>query len=608
MAVTGRDGLGCLREALSALVSLGRHLLGFDAWALIYREEGALSVLGDVPSALWEHVRTWLPEGSAREHVSALSVPPDTGFPYVVVAPIAAGETGSPGYLLFAYRRPRALTTRARSCAAALAHQAAVLLRERRHRERLRTVYRLSGKISRLRDEAELIAEAVEILRKAFRYGHVGVFLREGEWLVNRGGSYSEAFARDEELFRPFKRIPLDRGICGRVLRTGESALVPDVRRDPDYVAAHPLIRSELVVPIVEGGEVLGVINLESPEPAAFTDADRELLESLGRQIGVALRELRHRRELEAREGFLRALNETTDYGELLRYILERAIRLLAPKADAGSVIAYDEERRSYRLRAAVNRPLDVSTREEYREDEVLHVFHPDRPTLLTCPRRGVLPGLLGPYAPGSTISIPVRDPVTGKAVAFLIVNSADGEEAFGPADAGALWAFREEITAVILRARNLERIREMAFRDPLTRVYNRHYLERLVEGLAGSARAALVLVDIDSFSEVNDRFGHLEGDRVLRGIARLASVRGEDAVVRYGGDEFLILMPNAGFEDARAVAERLRGAVARWDPGLAGLRLSISFGIAAWDPRRGTLEEALARADRLLYRQRRRS
>ncbi len=610
-----RDGFRDLRDALSDLLSLGRELLRFDAWALVYREGGDWTPVDGGMPALWEQVRPRLPEGAERADVLALPVPSGGAFSHIMVVPVPPGRARTSGFLLFGYRRPFRLSPRTRRCAGAIARQAAALLKEKCHRDRLRAVYRLSERISRLRDEEELVAEAVKILRKVFQYGHVGVFLREGSWLVTHGGDYSEAFARDRELFRPFERLPLDRGICGRVLRTGRSALVPDVRRDPDYVAAHLEVRSELAVPIVEGGEALGVINLESAEPAAFTAEDRELLESLGRQMGVALRELRHRRALEVREGFLRALNETTDYEGLLRYILERSLRLLSPKANAGSVVTYDDERRSYRFRVAINRPLDKLARVEYGEEEILKVLHPDRPTLLTrsyqlahpIAKRPPIP--LGTPTPGSTISIPVVDPAQGRVVAFLNVNNMDEEGVFEPEDAATLWAFREEITAVVLRARNLEKIREMAFRDPLTGAYNRHYLERLMGDMGDFSRLALVLVDIDSFSEVNDRFGHLEGDRVLREIAALLrdNVRGEDAVVRYGGDEFLIMMPNVGKKEAQATAKRLQDLVSRWDPGLGGVHLSLSFGIAVWDPRGGArLEEAIGRADSLLYRQRR--
>lgn len=158
--------------------------------------------------------------------------------------PHPAGETGAPGLLLFAYRRPRTLTPRIRGRAAVLAQQATVLLRGRRHRERLKNGIRAEREEHRLRDEDGLIAEVVGILRAAFRCGHVDVSLPEGRWLANRGGSYPEPFARGEGLFRPFKRVP----IVG-------------------------VIRSWAISP-------------EGPEPAAFTDADRKPMESRGRRIG----------------------------------------------------------------------------------------------------------------------------------------------------------------------------------------------------------------------------------------------------------------------------------------------------------------------------------
>lgn len=499
--------------------------------------------------------------------------------------------------------------------AQALADQAALLFVEGRYRARLKAIYALSEGSTSLKDEQGLIGAAVRIIQEAFHYGHVGLYLREGDILVNCGGAYSDALARDEEMFRSFKRIPVDRGICGRVIRTGRSVLVPDVKKDPDYIPAHPAIRSELTVPITAGGEVLGLINIESPQMGAFNREDKELLESLGRQLGVALSELRYRRTLEVREAFLRALNETASLDELLRYILGRAMELLAPKADAGSVVFYDEARGTYRFRVTLNRPMGTG---ECAEAEVLAVLRPDGPTLLTRSLQLASPLAKGWWGggdvpvPGSTVAIPVRDPESGKVIAFLNVSCMEEEGAFTAADAEKLWSFREEIAAAVLRARNLERIRELAFHDPLTGVYNRHFLSTFIEESGthppGGA-LPLVLLDLDSFSEVNDRFGHLEGDRVLKEVGDLLRrrTRPEDIVVRYGGDEFLLLLPGRGVSEAEEVARALRDDVRRWDPGLGGMRVSFTFGIAVWDPTKEDFDRAVQRADASLYRERRR-
>jgi two-component system, cell cycle response regulator len=107
----------------------------------------------------------------------------------------------------------------------------------------------------------------------------------------------------------------------------------------------------------------------------------------------------------------------------------------------------------------------------------------------------------------------------------------------------------------------------EMALTDPLTGLYNRRYLRRHLGGLMESGQGrqlAVLMVDVDHFKSVNDRFGHAVGDQALRLIADTlrGNTRVFDSLARYGGEEFAVVMPGAGPEDAKIAGERLRAAV----------------------------------------------
>ncbi|MBC7099925.1 GGDEF domain-containing protein, partial [Candidatus Bipolaricaulota bacterium] len=121
----------------------------------------------------------------------------------------------------------------------------------------------------------------------------------------------------------------------------------------------------------------------------------------------------------------------------------------------------------------------------------------------------------------------------------------------------------------------------------------------------------AVLIMDLDNFKLVNDRYGHLRGDQVLEGVARLirGAVRESDLVFRYGGDEFVLVLPETD-TNARAVAARLRRRIARWvqEEGLDEVGLGISVGTAVWRPE-DPLEpgELLRRADASLYRSKQR-
>ena len=132
----------------------------------------------------------------------------------------------------------------------------------------------------------------------------------------------------------------------------------------------------------------------------------------------------------------------------------------------------------------------------------------------------------------------------------------------------------------------------QQSFTDPLTEIYNRHSLEDMAGRFISQARRSkkpltFMLIDVDHFKQVNTRFGHLTGDVVLANTAALLkhSVRGSDAVFRYGGDEFLVILADTSNVDARHVVERLRVGLAEWNAAghLDNFELSLSIGVAEW-------------------------
>jgi len=130
-------------------------------------------------------------------------------------------------------------------------------------------------------DAHALLAEAVALLqRERPHYNWVGVYLLEGDELV-LGPFVGKP--------TPHTRIPLNKGICGAAASTGKTVIVDDVNADPRYLACSLETRSEIVVPIVRAGRVLGEIDIDSDQPAAFTEEDRRLLEAVAEIIAAKL-------------------------------------------------------------------------------------------------------------------------------------------------------------------------------------------------------------------------------------------------------------------------------------------------------------------------------
>lgn len=149
------------------------------------------------------------------------------------------------------------------------------------------------------------------------------------------------------------------------------------------------------------------------------------------------------------------------------------------------------------------------------------------------------------------------------------------------------------------------------AFRDPLTRLYNRRYVFKVFrDELKRFQRYAepfsVMLIDADHFKRINDRFGHRAGDAALKAIAKAcnASVRDTDIVGRFGGEEFIILLPHTRADEAAIVAERIRHAILESDIQWHDQRLDVrlSLGVAEAGLHADGFDELITAADQALY------
>ncbi|OLE56752.1 MAG: hypothetical protein AUI36_15330 [Cyanobacteria bacterium 13_1_40CM_2_61_4] len=203
-----------------------------------------------------------------------------------------------------------------------------------------------------------------------------------------------------------------------------------------------------------------------------------------------------------------------------------------------------------------------------------------------------------------------------GETLGILHVQATDEAPTMGDAELSFKTTFAGQVGLSIANIRLREALRTQSIRDALTGLYNRRNLEEMLEREARRAVRAeqslgILILDLDHFKGFNDTYGHDAGDTVLRetGSFLAKSVRAEDVVCRFGGEEFVIILPTADLEASRARAERIRSKLRDLTvlhQGQSLGRITISIGVSAL-PLHGTSpKELLEAADAALYRAKR--
>ena len=226
----------------------------------------------------------------------------------------------------------------------------------------------------------------------------------------------------------------------------------------------------------------------------------------------------------------------------------------------------------------------------------------------ITIPGDVLLEGVVADFRPGEVRVYPV----THKSVPLGVVVLATAST-FTAAQGALIDLFLQGLGLALNNAIAHDRLQHLAALDPLTNIYNRRFgLGRLHEEFGRAVRVTaplgVLMLDIDHFKAVNDTYGHLVGDRVLKSVCAIvrSSLREGDVLLRYGGEELLAVMPAASSEDLRQMGERLRQAVedSSVADGAKTVRVTLSAGGAAYPSQNVEREDGLIQlADEALYR-----
>jgi diguanylate cyclase (GGDEF)-like protein len=329
-----------------------------------------------------------------------------------------------------------------------------------------------------------------------------------------------------------------------------------------------------------------------------------------------------------------RSSRRTADQVSGVVATLEQRMDELATEL-AGAVARAEEESRRSRFLGQIAGSIELDEVVARTLDAAVSVAGADA-ALLSLEARGELEGVVAGQALAADGAIPISGPPDGSKAAAIHVSYSYAEEeegqihhglgvpvedagtlavysrapgrVFGDEEARQLASLVDRAAPALENAQAFREARQLADLDALTGLHNRRYFhETLARECARAHRynrkLALIVFDLDDFKDVNDRIGHLGGDAVLAEAAERVRtvVRSADVSCRVGGDEFAVIMPESGIEQAEQLFGRLQGAISGRPIGAAG-RLHISAGVAELKPEDDSVS-FFERADQALYR-----
>ena len=413
--------------------------------------------------------------------------------------------------------------------------------------------------------------------------------------------------------WRETVKIPFGHGVTGKVFETGQPLIVNQVHSFPGYIAPSDEVNSEMAVPLLRDETILGVINVERLEANGFSANDLELLSLFASQATIALENARlyaeqQRRvvELQTVQSIVQKLTPLHDISEITR-VVHQELKLLIDY-HACRVFVLDAEPTL----------LQVAVEPDVEQGFLVPVGEGVSGWVAQNMRSVSIPNTLIDDRVLHIVGTPLREEsILGAPLMYegrvrgVITLSKLGVDQFDENALRLLEIIAAQTAIAFDRARLYTELRTEAVTDPLTRLYNRRYLlDRLTEERSRARRnhhsLLALMLDLDGFKAVNDRYGHDAGDVALGEVAQLlrSLMRAEDILARYGGEEFCLLVPEITRQEAAVLAERLRCAVAehRFPPEAGVRRLTVSVGVAALQPDdRGS--EVVSRADGAMYR-----
>ncbi len=454
-------------------------------------------------------------------------------------------------------------------------------------------------------DLDEVLQQILAIVRDYFHLQNASIFLldTQAQELVVKT---SIGWGRGREN----ARIRVGAGLTGTAVQEKRPIYAPDVSKNQRYLCGWPKTRSELAIPLMVREEVIGVLDCQSETLDHFDAETIDLLTLFSTQASLAVQNARLYSSERKRAQQLEVMNTIAQQMTVVLEIPELLTKVCSLTRQAFNVdhVAVMLKEGSELVLRAHHGSLTLAGAPDAAKPTYQGWWGAALSSEKTVVNNDVLPGTSDAlfHETRSRMCIPLVS--FGQKLGVLALASSHAG-AFDDADRQSMESVADMCATAIQNAHHVERVRQLAYIDGLTGIFNRRFFElRIGEEIERAKRfntgMAIIIIDIDHFKRLNDEFGHLLGDEVLRQVSSIFSqhLRKIDVVCRYGGEEFVIVLSQTGAEHAMKVAQKLRNLVAEWQfPGVPR-PVYISAGVATF-PEHGTERDQLVKAaDSALY------
>ncbi|SDM24570.1 diguanylate cyclase (GGDEF) domain-containing protein [Dendrosporobacter quercicolus] len=422
----------------------------------------------------------------------------------------------------------------------------------------------------------------------------------------------------------PPSLLPWQHSLGGQVIEINKALYISDLSSQPDMFRPQLIfsnIRSIIAAPLINDGQVIGVIEVYSSETAAYDQHDALFLTALGHHAGAAIASAMLYEETKLRleeEKFLSEIAQsaaaTIDTDTIVEQCSTHAVKALSGDIGIGFLLGNSPD--FYRVAAAVNFSCKLP--------DIALTDYPELNTLVSGLKPVTAPAEVFEPITHSCDKIDVRHimvlplAVDQRLLGFLLI----GWQRFITPERLKRISFAkimaQQIALGLEKAHLYNQVKSMALSDGLTGLANRRnfdmFLKTELRRAASLKRPlSLIMLDLDKFKNYNDTYGHLVGDKLLAQIGQILhhNVRNIDLPARYGGEEFSIILPECSSAEATVVAEKLRVTIEQNHyPDNAGAftaRITASLGIATYDPALTACppdtEKIISIADKALYK-----